>query len=95
MWVLVSRFGLDRFRDRPPPGALPGTALLLDLKFRSFFQPLSQQNAFSSLSGCLLEFWWCMKRRGAQMCAFGVLGFGATGASHGQNALSSKIDFIQ
>ena len=30
---------------------------------------------FSSLSGGLLvEFWWCLKRRGAQMCTFGVLG---------------------
>ena len=29
----------------------------------------------SSLSGCLLvEFWWCLKRRGPEMCTFGVLG---------------------
>ena len=28
----------------------------------------------SSLSGCfLVEFWWYLKRRDAQMCAFGVL----------------------
>ena len=44
------------------------------LKFRAFF-PLPPQNSFfSSLSGGLLvEFWWCLKRRGAQMCTFGVL----------------------
>ena len=30
---------------------------------------------FSSLSGGLLvEFWWCLKRRGREMCSFGVLG---------------------
>ena len=27
-----------------------------------------------SLGGLLVEFWWCLKRRGAQMCTFGVLG---------------------
>ena len=41
----------------------------------AFFFPLPPQNSFfSSLSGGLLvEFWWCLKRRDAQMCAFGVL----------------------
>ena len=30
---------------------------------------------FLCLSGCLLvEFWWCLKRRGPEMCTFGVLG---------------------
>ena len=45
-------------------------------KFRAFFFPVPPQNSFfSSLSGGLLvEFWWCLKRRGAQMCTFGVLG---------------------
>ena len=46
-------------------------------KFRAFFFTLPPQNSFlSSLSGGLLvEFWWCFffKRRGAQMCTFGVL----------------------
>ena len=44
--------------------------------FALFFFPLPPQNSFfSSLSGGLLvEFWWCLKRRDAQMCAFGVLG---------------------
>ena len=41
--------------------------------------------------GLLVEFWWCLKRRGAQMCTFGVLGLscaspgesgGAAGVSH-------------
>ena len=45
------------------------------LNFALFF-PLPPQNSFfSSLSGGLLvEFWWCLKRRGAQVCTFGVLG---------------------
>ena len=45
-------------------------------KISRFFFPLPPQNLFfSSLSGGLLvEFWWCLKRRGAQMCTFGVLG---------------------
>ena len=35
-------------------------------KISRFFFPLPPQNSFfSSLSGCLLvEFWWCLKRRG-------------------------------
>ena len=38
-----------------------------------FFFPLPPQNSFfSSLSGGLLvDFWWCLKRRGTQMCTFG------------------------
>ena len=42
--------------------------------FALFFPLLPQNSFFSSLSGGLLvEFWWCLKRRGAQMCTFGVL----------------------
>ena len=26
-----------------------------------------------SLGGLIVDFWWCLKRRGAQMCAFGFL----------------------
>ena len=43
--------------------------------FALFFS-LSPTGKFilSSLSGgFLVEFWWCLKRRDAQMCAFGVL----------------------
>ena len=42
----------------------------------SLFSPLPPQNSFfSSLSGgFLVEFWWCLKRRGPEMCTFGVLG---------------------
>ena len=44
----------------------------------------------SSLGVLPLNFWWCLKRRGPQMCTFGVLGLScevlggqeATGASH-------------
>ena len=45
-------------------------------KFRAFFFPLPPQFAFfsPSLVGPCVEFWWCLKRRGGQMCAFGVLG---------------------
>ena len=28
---------------------------------------------FLCLSGLLVEFWWCLKRRGPEMCTFGVL----------------------
>ena len=45
-------------------------------KISRFFFPVPPQNSFfSSLSGGLLvEFWWCLKRRGSEMCSFGVLG---------------------
>ena len=39
-----------------------------------FFSPPAGNFFLSSLSGgFLVEFWWCLKRRDAQMCAFGVL----------------------
>ena len=40
-------------------------------KISRFFFPLPPQNSFfSSFSGCLLvEFWWCLKRRGAHLSA--------------------------
>ena len=48
-------------------------------KFRAFFPSPVQNSFFSSLSGGLLvEFRWCLKRRGAQMCTFGVLGLSVT-----------------
>ena len=56
--------------DRPPPGPpFPWTAQNFTL-----FYPLPPQNSFlSSLSGCLLvEFWWCLKCRGPEMCTFGL-----------------------
>ena len=61
-----------------PRTAPPGTALPKNRPSREppkislFFPPLPPQNSFfSSLSGGLLvEFWWCSKRRGAQMCTF-------------------------
>ena len=64
-------------------------------KISRFIFPVPPQNSFfSSLSGSLLvEFWWCLKRRDAQMCTFGVLWLsceapaarscGAGGVSHG------------
>ena len=64
-------------------------------KFRAFFS-LSRRKIRSflpSLGGLLVEFWWCLKRGGAQMCTFGVLWLsceapaarsgGAGGVSHG------------
>ena len=61
-WVLVSRFHGGRVRcprDRPSPG-LPKISL--------FFFTLPPQKG-----GPFVEFWWCLKRWGAQMCTFGVL----------------------
>ena len=45
-------------------------------KFRAFFFPLPPQFSFFLLSfrGPFVEFWWCLKRRGRQLCTFGVLG---------------------
>ena len=44
-------------------------------KISRFFSPLPPPlSFFLSLSlGLLVEFWWCLKRRGPQMCTFGVL----------------------
>ena len=44
-------------------------------KISRFFFPLPPQfSFFPSLGGLLVEFWWCLKRRGPEMCTFGVLG---------------------
>ena len=62
---------------RPSPGPpFPGPPFPGPPKISRFFFPLPPQNSFfSSLSGGLLvEFWWCLKRRGPEMCTFGVLG---------------------
>ena len=43
-------------------------------KFRAFFS-LSRHNFlpfFLSLGGLLVEFWWCLKRKGPEMCTFGL-----------------------
>ena len=57
VWVLVSRFGLDRPSPGPP---FPWTAQ----KFALFFPLPPQFSFFPSLSGGLLvEFWWCLKTR--------------------------------
>ena len=64
-----------------------------DPKFRAFFSLFHRKiRSFSSLSGGLyVEFWWCLKRQGPEMCTFGVLGLscanparsgGAAGVSH-------------
>ena len=55
--------------DRPPPDRPPP-------KISLFFFPSPRRKIRSfllSLGGRLVEFWWCLKRRGAQMCTFGVL----------------------
>ena len=45
------------------------------LRFFFFPSPDPIFALFLSLSGGLLvEFWWCLKHRGTQMCMFGVLG---------------------
>ena len=43
-------------------------------KFRAFFLSRQKISFFLlSLGGLLVEFWWCLKRRCAQVCTFGVL----------------------
>ena len=75
--------GPDRWRPRRveaqtskkcgPEGRGPRT---VGPKFRAFFPLLPPQFSFFllSLGGLPVEFWWCLKRRGPQMCTFGVLG---------------------
>ena len=45
-------------------------------QFRVFVFPLPPQFSFflPSLGGLLVEFWWCLKRRGPEMRTFGALG---------------------
>ena len=50
--------------DSPPPD---------NPKFRAFFSLLPPQFSFFSLSwGPFVEFWWCLKRWGPEMCTFGL-----------------------
>ena len=57
-----------------PPSPPPDRPLRRTTQnFALFFFPLSAGNfILSSLSGGLLEFWWCLKRRSSQMCPFGL-----------------------
>ena len=74
VWVLVSRFGLDRPSPGPP---FPWTALPLDRpKFRSFFS-LSRRKIRSflpSLGVFSLNFGGVFEGRDPQMCTFGLSG---------------------
>ena len=62
--------------DRPPPDRHPSDRPPPDSpKFRFFFHLPPQFSFFLlSLGGPFVEFWWCLKRRGPEMCASGVLG---------------------
>ena len=69
-WWVSSRFLVGVFKiigplrwTLPPPPDCP--------KFRSF--PPQFSFFLLSLGGLLVEFWWCLKHREAQMCAFAVL----------------------
>ena len=42
--------------------------------FAFFFPSPAPISLFFSLSGGLVEFWWCLKRRGPEMCTFGLSG---------------------
>ena len=63
--------GAKPSKNRAPKGGGPKGG---EAKISRFFFPLLLPfSLLLSLSGCLLvEFWWCLKRRGPQMCAFGV-----------------------
>ena len=53
-------------------------------KIHTFFSSPATISLFLSLSGCLVEFWWCLKRR--PKLGFGSLGFGLFGLrKFGQN----------
>ena len=64
-------FGAPKGRTKDGGGRRGGESP----KFRAFFVPLQAQFSFfsPSLVGLFVEFWWCLKRRGRQMCTFGVL----------------------
>ena len=83
-WVLVSRFrcGVSRVGVGFKVFGLvmfgaPGTALPENRpapgppKISLFFPSRRKiRSSLPSLGGLLVEFWWCLKRRGAQMCTF-------------------------
>ena len=69
-WML--NFGTPKGGEAPKGGAPKGEGP----KISRFFSLLPPQfSLFSpSLEGPFVEFWWCLKRRGPEMCTFGVLG---------------------
>ena len=76
-WVGGEGWGFEGWRAQPRKSRAPkgGGPKGGGPKFRAFFFPVPPQNSFfSSLSGGLLvEFWWCLKRRGP-VCTFGLSG---------------------
>ena len=87
VWASVSRFWFGHVRcpqtalprDRPSPGP-PKMSPRRVQNFALFFS-LSRHlfRSFSlSLGVFSVEFWWCLKRRGAQMSTFGLSGAGAS-----------------
>ena len=75
---------LDEFLDHKgwgPKGGGPkpsksGAPKRVEAQNFALFFPLPPQFSFfsPSLVDPFVEFWWCLKRQGAQMCTFGVLG---------------------
>ena len=49
-----------------------------------FFSPTGKFILSSLSGGFLVVFWWCLKRRDAQMCAFGVLWLSCEAPTHKQ-----------
>ena len=69
-WGVCSRCSWVRPRfgrsPRPPSADRP--------KFRTFSSRHNFLSFFSLLGGPFVEFWWCLKRWGPEVCTFGVLG---------------------
>ena len=92
-------------KGRGPKGGGPkgGGRRVGAQNFALFFLFPAGNLILSSLSkgGFLVEFWWCLKHRDAQICAFGVLWLsceapaarsgGAAGVSHDSPKAHTKI----
>ena len=59
-----------------------------------FFRLPSAILLFLSVSGCLLvEFWWCLKRRSPQKCAFRVLGLSCEARNWWRETVKKSANF--
>ena len=70
----------------PPKGGVPKISRFFSLSRHSF------HSVFPLSDGPFVDFWWCLKPRGAQMCTFGVLWLSCEApAASGRSRASSDI----
>ena len=64
---------VDQLFEMCPSSTLHSSTHCSNEKFRAFFRlPPKISVFFPSLGGFLVEFWWCLKRRGPRMYTCGV-----------------------